>query len=251
MEEAAADTSKRNEGRLRFRRLGFGPERNQFSRSLIGEVIGEEVEIMRNARQNTRSRQLRDHATRVQPPKSRGKTPDPVEGEPPSCSTADATATPARELENDGRIQAALDGLLAKSLDRDPKTGRFTHGRVTTGAESHGFFADLAPVKADIVKSIRAQLAADTDDAPPTLLALIDAYAEAHLLRKSTFMQLASRGGPITNKGKVRGLLSAWGSFFDREVRAAEKLGLVRVSRNVNESPREWLMRSPTQPHTE
>jgi hypothetical protein len=33
------------------------------------------------------------------------------------------------------------------------------------------------------------------------------------------FMQLTQRGGPVTNKGRVRGLLSAWGAFFDRDAR--------------------------------
>lgn len=143
----------------------------------------------------------------------------------------------------DPRLSATLDSLLARSLRRDAKTGRFVHGRVTTGAESRQYWADLAPLKAEIIGAVRAQLAADGDDAPPTLMALIDGYAEAHLLRRSTFLQLCLRGGPLTSKGRVRGLLAAWGAFFDRELRAADKLGLARVARPVAESPREWLQR--------
>jgi hypothetical protein len=48
------------------------------------------------------------------------------------------------------------------------------------------------------------------------------------------------QGGPVTSKGKTRGLLQAWGSFFDRELRAAEKLGLVRRARRT-QTPVEWL----------
>lgn len=212
----------------------------------MGEVMREVGKLMRNAKENAHSGRPRDHATRAQQAKSRGKTR--VSSGPESrhemASPRTEVAPPAvEEIGNDGRIRSALDTMLSKSLERDDK-GRFVHGHVTTGAESRGFFDDLAPVKADIVTSVRAQLAADHDDAPPTLLALIDAFAEAHLLRKATFMQLASRGGPITNKGRVRGLLAAWGSFFDREIRAAERLGLQRQSRPVAESPREWLEQS-------
>jgi hypothetical protein len=150
--------------------------------------------------------------------------------------------SPVRELGDDGPIPQVLDSVLARSLQRDQK-GRFVHGAVKTGEHSERLWSELAPVKAEIVAAVRRQLAADAEDAPPTLLAIIDGFAEAHLLRKSTFMQLAQRGGPVTNKGKVRGLLQAWGAFFDREMRAAEKLGLERRSRNVNETPREWLER--------
>ena len=39
----------------------------------------------------------------------------------------------------------------------------------------------------------------------------------------------------MTHKGRTRGLLQAWGAFFDRELRAAERLGLVNVPRQVDE----------------
>ena len=142
----------------------------------------------------------------------------------------------------DGRIGEAIGSLLGRSLQRDDK-GRFVHGRVTTGAESEALWQALAPVKAEIVAGVRRQLAAEGDEAPPVLLSVIDAYAEASLLRRSTFLQLVNRGGPVTHKGRTRGLLAAWGAFFDRELRAAERLGLVNVPRQVDETPAAWLAR--------
>lgn len=142
----------------------------------------------------------------------------------------------------DGRIGEAIGSLLGRSLQRDDK-GRFVHGRVTTGAESEALWQALAPVKAEIVAGVRRQLAAEGEDAPPVLLSVIDAYAEASLLRRSTFLQLVNRGGPVTHKGRTRGLLAAWGAFFDRELRAAERLGLVNVPRQVDETPAAWLAR--------
>lgn len=159
---------------------------------------------------------------------------------------------PSEEIGNDGadaRIKTAVDTLLSKSLARNEK-GQFVHGQVKTGAESEGLFNDLAPLKADIVASVRAQLAIDDDTAPPTLLAVVDLFAESHLLRKATFMQLSTRGGPITSKGRVRGLLSLYASAFDRELRAIEKLGLKRLSREVPSSPREWLEQSASMRRT-
>lgn len=147
---------------------------------------------------------------------------------------------PRQELGIDGQIGAALDGLLARSQMRGVK-GRFIAGTAKTGEHADGFWVDLEPVKQEIVSRVRRQLAVDDDDSRETLVNLIDGYVEAHLLRKSTFMQLARRGGPVTNKGKVRGLLQAWGVFFDREMRAAERLGLERRSKSITKSPRQWL----------
>jgi hypothetical protein len=147
---------------------------------------------------------------------------------------------PGGERGFDGQIHAALDGLLGRSLMRGDD-GRFVAGKAKTGEYADGFWRELEPVKAGIVSRVRRQLAVDDDDGRETLINLIDGYAEAHLLRKSTFMQLARRGGPVTNKGKVRGLLQAWGTFFDREMRAAERLGLERRSKAISKSPRAWL----------
>ena len=69
---------------------------------------------------------------------------------------------------------------------------------------------------------------------------MIDAYAEARLLRSSAFVRLSQLGGYMTAKGKARALLGTWASAFDREMRAAERLGLVRRARKA-QSPVEWL----------
>lgn len=201
---------------------------------------------MKNVRKTGQSRAQREKESRATGAKTRRKSAASADAGGSQQAAAIEAVAPVEEIKNDGtdaRIKSALDSLLSKSLARDNK-GRFVHGQVKTGAESEGLFNDLAPLKAEIVAAVRVQLAADHDDAPPTLLAVIDAFAEAHLLRKATFMQLSARGGPVTNKGRVRGLLSAWGSFFDKEIRAAERLGLQRLSRRVLESPREWLEQS-------
>ena len=78
------------------------------------------------------------------------------------------------------------------------------------------FWQQLEPAKQEIVASVRAQLAADSADAPPTLLALIDLFAESHLLRRSTFLQIANRGGAFTSKGKARALLRCTECFRPR-----------------------------------
>ena len=151
-------------------------------------------------------------------------------------------APPAAELGNDGRIGAALGGLLARTNERDPK-GRYTRDNTAhlgTLEHSSQLWRALEPLKQEIIGRVRTQLAADTDDAPETLLGVIDAYAEARLLRSSAFVRLSQLGGFMTSKGKARALLSTWGAAFDREMRAAERLGLVRRARRA-QSPIEWL----------
>lgn len=162
--------------------------------------------------------------------------------QPPESEQADPPGAQPGIDGHDPSIGAAVTALLGRSV-RDPVTGRFVRGQVKTGKYSATLWEALAPIKADIVGAVRHQLGADRDDAPPTLLALIDAYAEASLLRRSTFLQLVNRGGPVTTKGRTRGLLAAWGAFFDRELRAAERLGLVNVPRQVDETPAAWLAR--------
>ena len=169
-----------------------------------------------------------------------------VDGPPTDAPTGSTSREadpegPDPERRNDGQIQAAVDALMARSLLRNEK-GQFVAGAVKTGEHSEGFWTDLAPVKANIVARVRKQLAVEDDDGRETLLNLIDGYAEAHLLRRSSFMRLCAMGGPVTNKGKVRGLLHAWGTFFDREMRAAEKLGLERRARRVKQTTRDWLL---------
>jgi hypothetical protein len=149
---------------------------------------------------------------------------------------------PTAELNDDGRIGAALGGLLARTNERDPK-GRYTRdntGHLTTLEHSSQLWRALEPLKQEIIGRVRTQLAADTDDAPETLLGVIDAYAEARLLRSSAFVRLSQSGGFMTSKGAARALLGTWGAAFDREMRAAERLGLVRRARRA-QTPIEWL----------
>jgi hypothetical protein len=150
---------------------------------------------------------------------------------------------PGAELGIDGHIGAALGGLLARRSERDSK-GRFTRdntGHLGGLEHSMQLRAALEPLKRDMVLSVRRQLAADSDNAPETLLGVIDAYCEARLLRSSAFVRLSQLGGFMTSKGKARALLGTWASAFDREMRAAERLGLERRSKSISKSPRAWL----------
>jgi hypothetical protein len=154
-------------------------------------------------------------------------------------SVAISAAEPAAELGNVGQIIA---GLVARHDQRDAR-GRFTldnTGHMKGLDHSEQLREALEPLKRDLVQRVRLQLGADVDDAPETLLGMIDGYAEARLLRSSAFVRLAQLGGFVTSKGKARALLTTWGSAFDREMRAAERLGLVRRARRT-QSPREWL----------
>jgi hypothetical protein len=202
------------------------------------------MKTRRNAKQigNSRLRQdieSRGHnrARRHRPAKSLSKSRDsePTQLPPEFRSIASA---PDGQLGNDGRIERVVSGLLNAPLHGEG--GRFVRGQIKTLEHSAAFWTAIEPVKAEIVERTRNQLAVDEADGIETLLNSIDGYAEAVLLRKSAFAQLCRQGGPVTNKGKTRGLLQAWGTFFDREMRAAERLGLVRKSRRTP-SPAEWL----------
>jgi hypothetical protein len=173
----------------------------------------------RNAKQNADSRRACEKKTRVS-----------------------SASEPAAELADGGGIGAVLTGLIARKNKRDSK-GRFgpSNAAHLGGLEySAQLRAALEPLKRDMVQRVRVQLAADTDDAPETLLGVIDAYAEARLLRSSAFVRLSQLGGFVTAKGNARALLSTWGAAFDREMRAAERLGLVRRARRT-QTPIEWL----------
>lgn len=157
------------------------------------------------------------------------------------CVEANSTADPSSELGTDGQLSAAVDAMLDRSLMRGAD-GRFITGQVKTGEFSASFAADVAPLKVNTINRVKAQLAIAEGDGTETLLNTIDMYAEMNLLRRATFMQIAASGGPITNKGKLRALTSAYLSFFDRELKAAEKLGLERRSRRTHTTTRDWLL---------
>jgi hypothetical protein len=133
-----------------------------------------------------------------------------------------STGVPDSELGNDGRIGAALGGLLARREERDSK-GRFIHentGHLHTLEHSAQLLAALEPLKQEMVMRVRVQLAADTDDAPETLLGVIDGYVEARLLRSSAFVRLSQLGGFMTSKGKARALLGTWRARWRWRARA-------------------------------
>ena len=157
----------------------------------------------------------------------------------------EAVQVPPQQPAGDGRIGSAVETLL-KIPVHDAK-GRFVRGMLKTFENSQAFWTAVEPVKADIVARVRRQLAADDPDAPETLLNVIDGYAEAVLLRKSAFTRMCLQGGPVTSKGQTRGLLQAWGTFYDREMRTADKLGLTRRARQT-QSPAEWLRSLPDVP---
>jgi hypothetical protein len=148
--------------------------------------------------------------------------------------------TTGGELEPDGRIRSVVDRLMSAPVRGED--GRFVRGAFKTGEHSDVFWSELQPVKQAIVDRVRQQLAVDTDDADgrETLAALIDGFAEAHLLRKSIFLRMCMQGGPVTNKGKMRAIVQAWSTFFDRELRTIERLGIVRKARRT-QTPIEWL----------
>ena len=171
-----------------------------------------------------------------------------VDGQSTAHETANssrnsAAENPPQELGIDGQIGAALGGLLARREERDSK-GRFTHentAHLGTLEHSMQLWAALEPLKQEMTRRVRRQLAVDTDDAAETLLGVIDGYVEARLLRSSAFVRLSQLGGFMTSKGKARALLGTWASAFDREMRAAERLGLEPRSKDVTKSPRAWL----------
>ena len=99
-------------------------------------------------------------------------------------------------------VREALDALTGRP-DRDRVSGRFTVGTLAAGttlARSEQLWAALAPLKADLVATVEIDLAAS--DAAATKCGLIDAYAEARLLRAAMFNRLVDLGGPITSKGR-------------------------------------------------
>lgn len=144
-----------------------------------------------------------------------------------------------------GDVRGALASLTSKS-SRDA-SGRFVAGntaRVTTGERSAAQWSALELLKADVVRRVRADLGVLNDDAAQTLAGVVDAYAEAHLLRASMFVRLVEQGGPVTAKGKQRALYAAYTRALEQEVKLAQLLGLERKARALGTlDPREYLRR--------
>ena len=204
----------------------------------------------KNAKENARSRGAQDmesgarvRANRSKRAKSLRKSrvwrPLSVDrANVPSAQTNDAD--PAEETGIDGQVRAALNDVLSQPVRNDK--GQFVRGILQGGEHSIELRRALEPAKRAIVQRVCVQLAVNADDGNETLAGVIDAYAEARVMRQSSFMRLSSLDGPVSNKGRQRALVAVWGSFFDREMRAAERLGLERRARKVKQSTRDWLL---------
>lgn len=197
----------------------------------------------RNTKEIARSGRAEEHETRV---RARVRTQESSKSLRKSAdfSAPASEVLPSAELAPAGppSVQQIIGALVAQG-DRRDANGRFTSnntGHLQTLEHSAQLRAALAPIKADLVQRTRVQLGADDDDAPETLLGVIDMYCEARLLRSSAFVRIGQLGGFMTAKGKARALLATWASAFDRELRAAERLGLTRRARRA-QSPAEWL----------
>ncbi|MGH6691135.1 MAG: hypothetical protein ACREF4_10730 [Gammaproteobacteria bacterium] len=153
----------------------------------------------------------------------------------------------------EGVIVRALDRLDARRRRvRDPATGRWTVGNgaaLKTGLPD-SFWTDLEPARAEIVGRVRVQLGLDdAHDGRETALGVVDALAEARLIRRSEFLQLTrlndaagvarSAKGRLRQQERRRAHLTAWAMAFDRELRAAGVLGLERKARAVSLS--DWV----------
>ena len=120
---------------------------------------------------------------------------------------------------------------------QDPTTGRFIAGTLAasngTLERSEQFWSALEALKDDIILRLSQDFALDGSTIM-TLFGTMDAYAEAHLLRKAMFIRLTELGGPVTDKGKARGLLKTYLAAMDRELKLAQTLGFERKSKPVN-----------------
>src|SRR5262245_4105795 len=130
----------------------------------------------------------------------------------------------------DVAITDALDRLDARRQRvRDPETGRWTTGnggRLVTGLSSDSFWRDLEDARRDIEQAVKRQLGLDADDAPETALGLAGALAEARLIRRSEFLQLARMEDvPVARQRRKQAAerrrqhLHAWATAVDREMR--------------------------------
>jgi hypothetical protein len=133
------------------------------------------------------------------------------------------------------QVRAVLDAL-AQRPKRDAQTGRFVEGTpaaMKTGEGSGVFWCEVAEAKRELMASVLADLAVDANT-PATLVGVIEAYAEARLLRTAMFLRLGDQGGPVTTKGKTRALFKSYLAALDRETRLAQVLGLVRRQKHID-----------------
>lgn len=186
--------------------------------------------------------------SRLVPPDVRS-TPD----KEPDCASGSASPDHVPLRLHDGAdliddvILRALDRLDARrSRVRDPKTGRWTlanGGRLETGLHAESFWTDLEPARALIMQGVRVQLGLDEEfDGRAVLAGVIGGYAEAQLIRRSEFLQLARLEEVPTSAPKQRRRqherrrvhLTNWSMAFDRELRSALAIGLEKKARPVS-----------------
>jgi hypothetical protein len=120
--------------------------------------------------------------------------------------------------------------------ERDATTGRFLRGNVgalSTGARSAAFWREVNEAKAVIMARVLANLGG-ADEAGEIKAGVIEQYAEAKLLRRSLFLDITAAGGTATQKNRARRLLAPYGQAFDRELKAAQVLGLARQPRRAS-----------------
>lgn len=157
--------------------------------------------------------------------------------------------TPAGERGPDGPAAAppsdvpwATDSLhdvlaeLTQRPERDPITKQFIRSGLAaakTLARSEQYWSAVEPLKQALVERIKTDLAVDASSVE-TLLGLIDGYSEVRLFRKSMFLRLIDSGGPISTRGKTRGLYRAYLDALDREMKLAQILGLERRSKRID-----------------
>lgn len=125
-------------------------------------------------------------------------------------------------------VTRVIDELEARRSVRDAR-GRFAPGSTTAivdGRRSDTLANALAEPKRELVAQVTADQGLDAGALPATLGRLVDAFAEASLLRQVLFATMAGR--PTSAKGHARRLLSAWLSLVDREQRLAQAIGLER-----------------------
>lgn len=149
-------------------------------------------------------------------------------------------AAPAEQTEPDGQrvtnhVRTALDEL-AQRPDRDPSTGKFVRGTQAAATDSlernSAFWTAVSDAKRELVAAASADLAVDAQSAI-THQGLIDAWAEARLLRAAMFARMAEQGGPVTGKGRARAMFKSYLAALDREVKLAQTLGLRRQPKPV------------------
>jgi len=161
----------------------------------------------------------------------------PMNGErlcPELCPPTSVTELGPNGPDTHGAVSSAVDALMTKPTRG--QDGRFVPGSpaaVTSGENSEQLSTLLEPARRAIVQRTMADVALDETNSAETMRRLVEAHAEVSLLRESVFMQIGRLSGPVTGKGKMRALLSAYLSLVDRETRLAQAIGLERRSKAV------------------